>query len=120
VSTWWSELSDDELRARLVQRGVDESARVLVTHREHPLAAEMIAERGSELTVWLDASGRAHLERMWRAPGGSQRLTAVVVLGLTTGEPREHLPRGGVVTIPGAAWSLASAVRHRRRAAGQR
>jgi hypothetical protein len=45
VSTWWSELSDDELRARLVQRGVDESAaRLLVTHREDPLAAKMIAE----------------------------------------------------------------------------
>jgi hypothetical protein len=45
VSTWWSELSDDELRARLVQRGVDESAaRLLVTHREDPLRAKMIAE----------------------------------------------------------------------------
>jgi hypothetical protein len=45
VSTWWSDLSDDELRARLVQRGVDESAaRFLVTHREDPLAAKMIAE----------------------------------------------------------------------------
>jgi hypothetical protein len=45
MSTWWSELSDDELRARLVQRGVDESAaRFLVTHREEPLAAKMIAE----------------------------------------------------------------------------
>lgn len=45
VSTWWSELSDDELRARLVQRGVDESAaRLLVTHREDALAAKMIAE----------------------------------------------------------------------------
>jgi hypothetical protein len=43
VNTWWSELSDDELRARLVQRGVDESvARFLITHREDPLAAEMI------------------------------------------------------------------------------
>jgi hypothetical protein len=46
VSTWWSELSDDELRARLVQRGVDEStARFLVTHREDPLAAKTIVER---------------------------------------------------------------------------
>jgi hypothetical protein len=45
VSTWWSELSDDELRARLVQRGVDESAaRSLVTHREDPVGAKMIAE----------------------------------------------------------------------------
>jgi hypothetical protein len=45
VSTWWSELSDDELRARLVQRGVDESAaRFLVTHREDLLAAKMIVE----------------------------------------------------------------------------
>jgi hypothetical protein len=45
VSTWWSELSDDELRARLVQRGVDESAaRFLVTHREDPLAATVIVE----------------------------------------------------------------------------
>ena len=45
VSTWWSELTDDELRARLVQRGVDESAaRLLVTHREDPLAAKMIVE----------------------------------------------------------------------------
>ncbi|HZA86838.1 MAG TPA: hypothetical protein VE466_08165 [Acidimicrobiales bacterium] len=45
MSTWWSELSDDELRARLVQRGVDESAaRLLVTHWEDPLAAKMIAE----------------------------------------------------------------------------
>jgi hypothetical protein len=45
VSTWWSDLSDDELRARLVQRDVDESAaRFLVTHREDPLAAKMIAE----------------------------------------------------------------------------
>jgi hypothetical protein len=45
VSTWWSELSDDELRARLVQRGVDESAaRSLVTHREDPLGAKMIVE----------------------------------------------------------------------------
>ncbi|HET6919129.1 MAG TPA: hypothetical protein VFI46_06655 [Jiangellaceae bacterium] len=45
MSTWWSELSDDELRARLVQRGVDESAaRFLVTHREDPLAAQVIVE----------------------------------------------------------------------------
>jgi hypothetical protein len=45
VNTWWSELSDDELRARLVQRGVDESAaRFLVTHREDPLATEVIVE----------------------------------------------------------------------------
>jgi hypothetical protein len=46
VSTWWSEVSDDELRARLVQRGVDESAaRFLVTtHREDPQAATMIGE----------------------------------------------------------------------------
>ena len=45
MSTWWSELTDDELRARLVQRGVDESAaRLLVTHREDPLAAKMIVE----------------------------------------------------------------------------
>jgi hypothetical protein len=45
VSTWWSELSDDELRARLVQRGVDESAaRFLVTHREDLLAAQVIVE----------------------------------------------------------------------------
>ena len=45
VSTWWSELSDDELRARLVQRGVDESAaRFLVAHREDTVAAKMIAE----------------------------------------------------------------------------
>jgi hypothetical protein len=45
VSTWWSELSDDELRARLVQRGVDDStARLLVAHREDPLAAKMIVE----------------------------------------------------------------------------
>ena len=46
MSTWWSELSDDdELRARLVQRGVDESAaRLLVTYREDPLRAKMIAE----------------------------------------------------------------------------
>ena len=45
MSTWWSELSDDELRARLVQRGVDESAaRLLVTHREDPLGVKMIAE----------------------------------------------------------------------------
>ncbi|MGH9287321.1 MAG: hypothetical protein ACRD0V_03335 [Acidimicrobiales bacterium] len=45
MSTWWSELSDDELYARLVQRGVDEAAaRSLVIHREDPLAAQMIAE----------------------------------------------------------------------------
>jgi hypothetical protein len=45
VSTWWSELSDDELLARLVQRGVEASAaRFLVTHREDPLAAKMIVE----------------------------------------------------------------------------
>jgi hypothetical protein len=45
MNTWWSELSDDELRARLVQRGVDESpARFLVTHREDPVKAELIAE----------------------------------------------------------------------------
>jgi hypothetical protein len=45
VSTWWSELSDDELRARLVQRGVDEpTTRFLVAHREEPLAAAMIVE----------------------------------------------------------------------------
>jgi hypothetical protein len=45
VSTWWSDLSDDELRARLVQRGVDAAAaRFLLTHREDPLAAKMIAE----------------------------------------------------------------------------
>jgi hypothetical protein len=45
VSTWSQELSDDELRARLVQRGVDESAaRFLVAHREDPLAAKMIVE----------------------------------------------------------------------------
>ncbi len=45
MSTWWSELSDDELRARLVQRGLDEStARFLVTYREDPLAAKMIVE----------------------------------------------------------------------------
>ncbi len=45
VSTWWSELSDDELRARLVQRGIDDSAaRLLVSHREDPPAATMIAE----------------------------------------------------------------------------
>ena len=45
VSAWWSELSDDELRARLVQRGIDDSAaRFLVTHREDPLAATMFAE----------------------------------------------------------------------------
>jgi hypothetical protein len=45
VSTWWSDLSDDELRARLVQRGADESAaRFLVTHREDPLAARAIAD----------------------------------------------------------------------------
>ena len=45
MSTWWSDLSDDELRARLVQRGVDEStARFLVAHREEPLAAAMIVE----------------------------------------------------------------------------
>ena len=45
MNIWWSELSDDELRARLAQRGVDESAaRFLVTHREDPRAAKMIAE----------------------------------------------------------------------------
>ena len=45
VSTWSSELSDDELHARLVQRGVDESAaRFLVAHREDALAAQMIVE----------------------------------------------------------------------------
>jgi hypothetical protein len=45
VSNGWSDLSDDELRARLVQRGVDAAAaRFLVTHREEPLAAKMIAE----------------------------------------------------------------------------
>jgi hypothetical protein len=45
VSTWSSELSDDELRTRLVQRGVDESAaQFLVAHREDPLAAKMIVE----------------------------------------------------------------------------
>lgn len=42
---WWSEHIDDELRARLVQRGVDESAaRFLVTHREDLLAVKMIGE----------------------------------------------------------------------------
>jgi hypothetical protein len=45
VSTWLSELSDDEVHARLVQRGVDESAaRFLVAHREDPLTARMIVE----------------------------------------------------------------------------
>jgi hypothetical protein len=45
MSTWWSELSDDELCTRLVQRGVDEpAARFLVTHREEPPAAKMIVE----------------------------------------------------------------------------
>ena len=45
MSTWWSELSDDELRAQLVQRGVDEwTARFLVSDREEPLAAKMIVE----------------------------------------------------------------------------
>ena len=45
MSTWWSDLSDDELRARLVQRGVaDAAARFLVTHREDPLAAKTIGE----------------------------------------------------------------------------
>ena len=45
MSNSWSDLSDDELRARLVQRGVDDpAARFLVTHREDPLAANMIVE----------------------------------------------------------------------------
>ena len=45
MNTWWSELSDDGLRARLVQRAVDDSAaRFLVTHREDPLTTEVIVE----------------------------------------------------------------------------
>lgn len=35
MATWWDDLGDDELFARLVQRGVvDVAARSLVDHRE--------------------------------------------------------------------------------------
>jgi hypothetical protein len=36
--------------------------------------------RESELTIWLDASGRARLERTWDTHGGQQRLTNVVAM----------------------------------------
>jgi len=39
-------------------------------------------DRDSELTVWLDASGHARLERTWQGPGGRQRLTSVVAMEL--------------------------------------
>jgi hypothetical protein len=55
-------------------------------------------ERGpdSELTVWLDPSGRARAERTWRAPGGPQRLVSV----MTTGSGRRGIgPLGGRLTL---------------------
>jgi len=58
-----------------------ETARSLVGKIRHPLRLPEPA-RHSELTVWLDASGRARLERTWQTPGGRQRLTSVVVMGL--------------------------------------
>jgi hypothetical protein len=63
--------------------------------------------RDSELTVWLDASGRARLERTWQTPGGRQRLTAVVATGFPPGgrgkrlfEPEWSGPRGQTARWP--------------------
>jgi hypothetical protein len=39
----------------------------------------------SELTVWLDASGRARAERSWESPQGPQRLVSVMTTGWGTG-----------------------------------
>ena len=58
-----------------------ETARSLVEKIRHPRRLPEPAHH-SELTVWLDASGRARLERTWQTPGGRQRLTSVVVMGL--------------------------------------
>jgi hypothetical protein len=51
----------------------------------------------SELTVWLDASGRARVERTWQTNGGRQRLTAVGAIGF----PR----RGGDERLVEPEWS---------------
>lgn len=37
--------------------------------------------RESELTIWLDTSGRARVDRAWDAHGGRERLTTVVTMG---------------------------------------
>jgi hypothetical protein len=39
----------------------------------------------SELTVWLDTSGRARAERSWESPAGPQRLVSVMTTGWGTG-----------------------------------
>jgi hypothetical protein len=39
----------------------------------------------SDLTVWLDSSGRARAERSWESPSGPQRRVSVMTVGSGTG-----------------------------------
>lgn len=63
--------------------------------------------RDSELTIWLDAAGRARVERTWQTNGGPQRLTAVGAIGFPPHgrdarlfEPERSWPRGQTARWP--------------------
>ena len=65
----------------------------------------------SELTVWLDASGRARVERSWPTTGGTERLIGVVQTGGPADWPRGPMVEPGWRREPGRAgrWPTPSA-----------